>query len=73
MLRTWVNTALGKTFDDPGESIEYNELLDRREEYEASNLPEDILQSIDNSQRKVRAKELSVSVIITFDTEVRIL
>ena len=43
MLRTWVNTALGKTFDDPGESIEYNELLDRREEYEASNLPEDIL------------------------------
>ena len=43
MLKTWVNTALGKTFDDPGESIEYSSLMNQREEYDYTNIPNNIL------------------------------
>ena len=43
MLKTWVNTALGRTFDDPGESIEYGNLMDERETYDETNIPNRIL------------------------------
>ena len=43
MLRTWVNTALGKSFDDPGESIEYNALLEKREQYDNIEIPNEVL------------------------------
>lgn len=43
MLKTWVNTALGRTFDDPGESIEHHELMQKRETYDATNIPNDVL------------------------------
>jgi phage terminase large subunit GpA-like protein len=43
MLKTWVNTALGRTFDDPGESIEYGSLLDKRETYDHETIPNEVL------------------------------
>ncbi len=43
MLKTWVNTALGRTFDDPGESIEYGGLLDKRETYDHETIPNEVL------------------------------
>ena len=43
MLRTWVNTALGKTFDDPGESIEYAGLIENKEDYDYTSIPTEIL------------------------------
>lgn len=43
MLKTWVNTALGKTFDDPGESIEHSSLMNQREEYDYTNIPNNVL------------------------------
>ena len=43
MLKTWVNTALGRTFDDPGESIEHHELMQKRETYDPTNIPNDVL------------------------------
>tara|TARA_R100000734_G_C3319286_1_gene114973 strand:+ start:608 stop:2329 length:1722 start_codon:yes stop_codon:yes gene_type:complete len=43
MLKTWVNTALGKTFDDPGESIEHHTLMEQREDYDYSLIPNNVL------------------------------
>lgn len=43
MLKTWVNTALGRTFDDPGESIEHSALMELREDYDFSNIPNTVL------------------------------
>ena len=43
MLKTWVNTALGRTFDDPGESIEHHELMQKRETYDPTNIPNNVL------------------------------
>lgn len=43
MLKTWVNTALGRTFDDPGESIEHSALMELREDYDFSNIPNKVL------------------------------
>lgn len=43
MLKTWVNTALGRTFDDPGESIEHESLMDNRETYDHTNVPNSVL------------------------------
>ena len=43
MLKTWVNTALGRTFDDPGESIEFEELLEQRESYDLNTVPNNVL------------------------------
>ena len=43
MLKTWVNTALGRTFDDPGESIEHHDLMEKRETYDPTNIPNDVL------------------------------
>lgn len=43
MLKTWVNTALGKSFDDPGESIDHTGLLHKRGNYDASLIPNEVL------------------------------
>lgn len=43
MLKTWVNTALGRTFDDPGESIEYGDLLEQRSDYDFATIPNNVL------------------------------
>lgn len=40
-LQTWVNTALGETFEEEGETVEAEGLLERREQYET--LPEGVL------------------------------
>lgn len=42
-LQTWINTALGETWEDRGETIEPEGLLARREPYEVSELPPGIL------------------------------
>lgn len=41
-LKTWVNTSLGEPWSEPGESINDNELLQRREKYNAT-IPKDVL------------------------------
>ncbi|TQE93595.1 MAG: hypothetical protein FKY71_18130, partial [Spiribacter salinus] len=33
-LKTWTNTTLGESWEEPGEKIAWNVLLDRREDYE---------------------------------------
>lgn len=41
-MKTWVNTELGETWEEPGERLEDAELLNRRELYDAQ-VPEDVL------------------------------
>lgn len=38
-LRTWVNTALGETWEDRGETLEASGILARREAYTGNSLP----------------------------------
>ncbi len=40
-LKTWVNTALGETWEEQGEQIDDNLLMDRREPYE--KVPDEVL------------------------------
>lgn len=42
-LQTWINTSLGETWEDKGETIEAGALLSRRESYTAENLPAGVL------------------------------
>lgn len=42
-LKTWVNTALGETWEDEGESVDESPLMARREPYGAEELPEGVL------------------------------
>ncbi len=42
-LQTWINTALGETWEDKGESLEPNTLLARRESYTGNSLPDGVL------------------------------
>lgn len=42
-LRTWVNTALGETWQEQGEAPEWRRLADRREAWRAGTVPEDAL------------------------------
>ena len=35
MLKTWVNTSLGESWEDPGDTVDYHALYTRRERYEA--------------------------------------
>lgn len=39
LLKTWINTSLGETWEDQGESVDAGSLFNRREDYE--NVPED--------------------------------
>lgn len=41
-MKTWVNTELGETWEEPGERLEDTELVNRREIYDAQ-VPEDVL------------------------------
>ena len=41
-MKTWVNTELGETWEEPGERLEDTELVNRREVYDAQ-VPEDVL------------------------------
>ncbi len=43
LLKTWVNTFLGESWEDKGERLEWSNLKDQREEYESfENIPEGI-------------------------------
>jgi phage terminase large subunit GpA-like protein len=42
LLKTWVNTCLGETWEEEGEGVESEVLLKRRERYECE-VPEDVL------------------------------
>jgi phage terminase large subunit GpA-like protein len=41
-LKTWVNTTLGETWEDQGETLDEYDLMSRREDY-GDELPEDVL------------------------------
>ena len=43
MLKTWINTALGESWEEQGEAVEYETLLERRLNYDYTNIPEDVL------------------------------
>ena len=43
MLQTFINTTLGETFEDQGESIQADHLLERCENYNHEAIPSDIL------------------------------
>ena len=43
MLKTWINTALGESWEEQGETIEHEELLERRLNYDSDTIPEDVL------------------------------
>lgn len=42
MMKTWINTELGETWEEPGDRVESAELLSRREIYEAE-VPDGVL------------------------------
>ena len=43
LLKTWVNTFLGETWEERGQRLEWSDLLDRREEYSLrEGIPEDV-------------------------------
>jgi phage terminase large subunit GpA-like protein len=42
-LQTWINTSLGETWEDRGETLEPQGLLARRESYTANSLPPGVL------------------------------
>ena len=43
MLKTWINTALGESWEEQGETVEYDTLLARRLNYDHTTIPEDVL------------------------------
>jgi len=43
MLKTWINTALGESWEEQGETIEHEELLERRLNYDSVTIPEAVL------------------------------
>lgn len=42
-LKTWVNTALGETWEETGSTVEPGSLLERKEQYGPENIPERVL------------------------------
>ena len=42
LLKTWVNTFLGETWEEKGKRLEWSDVMDLREEYEVDPLPEDV-------------------------------
>lgn len=43
LLKTWVNTFLGETWEERGKRLEWSDLLDHREEYETRDpIPEEV-------------------------------
>lgn len=43
MLKTWINTSLGESWEEQGETVQYEVLLERRLNYDHTQLPENIL------------------------------
>ena len=43
MLKTWINTALGESWEEQGDAVEYESLLERRLNYDHATIPEDVL------------------------------
>jgi len=43
MLKTWINTALGESWEEQGDAVEYETLLERRLNYDHTTIPEDVL------------------------------
>ena len=43
MLKTWINTALGESWEEQGDTVEYETLLERRLNYDIDKVPEDVL------------------------------
>ena len=43
MLKTWINTSLGESWEEQGDAVEYETLLERRLNYDHNALPEDVL------------------------------
>ena len=42
-LKTFINTALGESWEEQGDTVEYDTLLQRRLSYDKTNVPEDVL------------------------------
>jgi len=42
-LKTFINTALGESWEEQGDAVEYDTLLQRRLNYDKTNVPEDVL------------------------------
>ena len=42
-LKTFINTALGESWEEQGDAVEYDTLLQRRLSYDKTNVPEDVL------------------------------
>ena len=42
-LKTFINTSLGQSWEEQSESVEYETLLERRLNYDYTNIPEDVL------------------------------
>lgn len=43
LLKTWVNTFLGETWEEKGQRLEWSDLMDHREEYDTREaIPEDV-------------------------------
>lgn len=43
LLKTWVNTFLGETWEEKGRRLEWSDLMDHREDYDIrDNIPEDV-------------------------------
>ncbi len=43
LLKTWVNTFLGETWEEKGKRLEWSDLMDRREDYDTrDSIPEDV-------------------------------
>jgi len=42
-LKTFINTSLGQSWEEQSESVEYETLLERRLNYDFTNIPEDVL------------------------------
>lgn len=43
MLKTWINTALGESWEEQGDTVEYESLLERRLNYDSTSIPEEVL------------------------------
>jgi len=42
-LKTWTNTALGEVWEEKGDEVDHEKLLNRVESYDSDSLPDDIL------------------------------
>ena len=43
MLKTWINTALGESWEEQGDAVDHETLLSRRLNYDYTTIPEDVL------------------------------